>query len=182
MVALTALLLPILLSAVALFFASFVSWMVVPNHNSDWGALPNEDGITDAIRSAGVAPGNYMFPYAPPKDRQSPEHMAKVERGPMGVITVFPGMTMGRNLGLTFLTFLLASACLAYLATLGLQPGATFREVFRFLSTAAFLTFATSVVQHAIWFRCRIVGHVLEAIVYAAIVGAISGAMWPAAQ
>lgn len=180
MVSLMALLLPIVLSAVALFFASFVSWVVLPNHEADWKGLPSEETVTDALRAANVPPGNYMFPFAPRADRQKPEHVARTARGPLGVVTVFPGMTMGRNLGLTFLTFLAAAVCLAYLATLGLKPGASFREVFRFLSTAAFLTFVTSVVQHAIWFRCRVTGHVLESLVYAVIVGGIFGAMWPA--
>ncbi len=181
MVSLTALLIPILLTAVALFFASFVSWVVVPNHHADWGPMPSEDAVTDALRAANVPPGNYMFPWAAPADRQKPEHLAKTERGPLGVITVFPGMTMGRNLGLTFVSCLVASFLLAYLGTLGLKPGASFREVFRFLSTAAVLTFLTSIVQHSIWFRCRVTGHMLESIVYAVIVGGIFGAMWPAA-
>jgi hypothetical protein len=34
-------------------------------------------------------------------------------------------------------------------------------------------------VLHAIWFHCRIVGHVLESIAFALIVGAIFGALWP---
>ena len=31
--------LPILLTAVVVFFISFVMWMVSPHHNSDWGPL-----------------------------------------------------------------------------------------------------------------------------------------------
>jgi hypothetical protein len=87
---------------------------------------------------------------------------------------------MPRNLALTFLYFLAVSFCLAYLATLALTPGAEFMKVFRFVSTAAFMTFLAAIVQHSIWFRCRIVGHVLESIAYAAITGAIFAAMWPA--
>jgi hypothetical protein len=112
-------------------------------------------------------------------EMKSPEHQAKWEAGPRGIITVFDKVNMGRNLGLTFLLFLAVSFCLAYLATLALPPGAGFLSVFRFVSTAGLIAFLPAIVQHAIWFHCRIVGHVLESIAYAAILGAIFAALWP---
>jgi len=180
MVSLSALLLPVVLTGVALFFASFLSWVVIPNHRDDWRALPGEATVIESLRSAGVAPGNYIYPHYA-YGASKVEHEAKMKQGPMGVMTVFPGMTMGRNLGLTLLSYLVVCFCLAYLGTLGLKPGASFREVFRFFATASVLTFLTGIVQHSIWFRCRIVGHILETVVYAAIVGAIFAAFWPAA-
>jgi hypothetical protein len=46
---------------------------------------------------------------------------------------------------------------------------------------AAFMTFLAAMVQHAIWFRPRIVGHVIESVAYAALTAAIFAALWPAA-
>ena len=43
------------------------------------------------------------------------------------------------------------------------------------------MTFLAAMVQHAIWFHNRIVGHIIESLVYAAISGAIFAAMWPKA-
>ncbi len=172
--------LPIVISAVALFFASFLSWMVLPFHQKDWVKLDKEDEFLKAGRECGLSPGNYMFPGCNTRaEMNTPEHQAKWEAGPRGVITVFDKVSMGRNLGLTFLYFLVVSFCLAYLATLALEPGADFMPVFRFVSTAGLLTFLPAIVAQAIWFHFRIVGHVLESIAYAAIVGAIFGAMWP---
>jgi hypothetical protein len=174
--------LPIVLSAVALFFASFLSWMVFPFHRQDWVKLDREDEFLDAARRCGLSRGSYMFPGC--KDRaemKSPEHQAKWEAGPSGIITVFPKVNMGRNLGLTFLYFLVVSFCLAYLTTLAIKPGADFMTVFRFVSTAGLLTFLSAIVLHAIWFHARIVGHVLESLAFAAITGAIFAALWPAA-
>ena len=57
MIQLTALWLPILLSAVVVFFASFIMHMVLAYHKSDYRKLPDEDRVTDAIRSAGVTRG-----------------------------------------------------------------------------------------------------------------------------
>jgi hypothetical protein len=176
--------LPILLSGIALFFASFLSWMVVQLHQSDWRKLPAEDEFLRAARAMNLAPGNYMFPGCSTREEmKSPEHQQKMAQGPRGILTVFPmedmGKSMGRNLGLTILYFLVVSFCIAYLATLALPHGAEFRKVFRFVSTAGLLVFLSAIVQHAIWFRCRITGHVIESIAYAAIIGAIFGALWP---
>lgn len=175
------LLLPILLCTVVLFFTSFLSWVVLPLHREDWGKLPDEDRVQQALRESGTPPGNYMLPgVLEPQEMHSETFRAKQQLGPIGVITLFPGMTMGRNLGLTLVFFFVVCTCLAYLAQLALPPGAGFRQVFRFVSTASLLTFLAAILQHAIWFRCRVVGHIIESIAYAAITGAIFGYFWPA--
>ena len=96
-------------------------------------------------------------------------------------MTLFADVGMGRNLAFTFVYFLVVSYCLAYLATLTFYPGAEFMPVFRFMTTAALLVFLSAIVAHSIWFRCRIVGHIVESILYALIVGVIFAAMWPGA-
>jgi hypothetical protein len=172
--------LPILLSAVALFIASFLSWMVLQLHRHDWRKLEREDEFLEAVRGVGLPTGSYMFPgCGTPAEMRSEEYQRKYEAGPRGVMTVLAPTNMGVNLTLTFIYFLGVSFCLGYLATLALPRGAAFMPVFRFVSTAGLLAFLAAIVQHAIWFRARIVGHVIESIAYAAIVGAIFAAMWP---
>lgn len=177
---LTSLMLPIVLSAVALFFASYLSWMVLPFHRQDWIKLAREDQLMQAVRECEIPIGNYMFPAAGSHaETRSAEYAAKWAIGPCGILSIYPKVNMLRNLGLTFVYFLVVSFCLAYLGTLALPKGAEFMPVFRFVSTAALLTFLASIVQHAIWFHARIVGHVIESLAYAAIIGAIFAAMWP---
>lgn len=172
--------LPIVLAAVALFFASFLSWMVLQLHKTDWVKLEREEEFLQAGRNMGLKPGNYMFPGCQSQaEMGTPEFKAKMEAGPRGVLTVFGNVSMGQNLGLTFVYFLVISLCVAYLATLGLPRGAEFRPVFRFVSTAGLLAFLPAIVQHSIWFKCRITGHIIESIAYAAILGAIFGGLWP---
>lgn len=172
--------LSILLSAVALFFASFLSWMVLQLHKMDWVKLEREDEFLQCGRSNGLAPGSYMFPGCQSQaEMGSPEFKAKMEAGPRGVITVFANVGMGQNLALTFVYFLVLSFCIAYLATLALPREADFMRVFRFVSTAGLIAFLSAIVQHSIWFKCRITGHVIESIAYAAIIGAIFAALWP---
>jgi hypothetical protein len=178
---LSSLILPIVLTSVALFFASFLSWMVIQLHRKDWIKLDKEDEFLHAARQCSISPGNYMFPGCTGSEEMKSEaYQKKWETGPRGVMTVFGKVSMGRNLGLTLLYFLAANFFLAYLSTLALAPGAEFMKVFRFVSTAAFMTYLSAIVAHSIWFHCRIVGHVIESIAYAAIVGAIFAAMWPA--
>lgn len=173
--------LPIALSAIALFFMSFLSWMMLQLHKGDWKSIPREDELLEAARKINLQPGNYMFPGCQTAaERNSPEFKEKWERGPKGVMTVFSDSGgMGQNLALTMLSFLVTSFCIAYLATLALKPGAPFLPVFRFVSTAGLLVYLSAIVQHAIWFRIRIIGHVIETIAYAAIIGVIFGALWP---
>jgi hypothetical protein len=178
---LTSLLLPVLLSGVALFFTSFLSWMVLQLHKQDWIKLEKEDDIIAALKAAEVPVGNYMIPgCVDMKEMKSPEYVKKYDEGPCGILTVFGKVSMGRNLGLTFVYFLVVSFCLAYLAQLHIGPGAQFKDVFRFVATAGLMTYLAAIVQHAIWFHSRIVGHLIESVLYAVITAAIFGAMWPA--
>jgi hypothetical protein len=82
---------------------------------------------------------------------------------------------------LTFVYFLVVSFCIAYLATLALQPGASSFNVFRFVTTAGLMTFLPAMIAHAIWFHCRIVGHIIESIAYAVVTGSIFALLWPGA-
>ncbi len=180
MVTVTSLLLPTLLSAVALFFASFLAWMVLPIHRKDWVKLDKEDDFMNSTRELGISSGSYMFPGCEnAAEMKSEEYQKKWEAGPAGIITVFPKVNMGKNMGLTFAYFLVVSFCLGYLATLANKTDADFMDVFRFVSTAGLMTFLAAIVQHAIWFHSRIVGHVIESIAYAVITGLIFAAMWP---
>ena len=96
MVSLTALWLPILLSAVIVFIAS---------HKNDYRKLPDEEKVLDALRSAGVTPGRwYIFPFCTHKEMKAPEVLEKFKHGPVGALTIKPSGTpaMGKFLGQWF--------------------------------------------------------------------------------
>ena len=59
MVFLTALLLPILLSAIIVFVASSIIHMVLKYHVTDYRQLPEEDKLLATLRPAGLTPGLY---------------------------------------------------------------------------------------------------------------------------
>src|SRR5260370_17849547 len=90
MVPLTALLLPILLSAVIVFVASSIIHMVLQYHRSDYKQLPEEDKLLATLRPAGLKPGLYHFPFCTHKDMNSPAPQEKYTQGPLVMLTMFP--------------------------------------------------------------------------------------------
>lgn len=182
MVELTSLWLPIVLSGIALFFASFLAWMVLPHHKQDWIGLPDEAAFGKALGDMNVPAGNYMFPYcATNEEMKSPEFQERQKKGPNGLLQVWPGpCNMGKNLVCTFLVLLVLSFCFAYLATLGLELGDSFMDVFRFVGTAAIVTYAGGFLLNGIWFPRKLVGDILDGVAYGLITGIIFAALWPA--
>jgi hypothetical protein len=165
---------------VALFFASFLSWMILQLHKQDWKRIDRQDEFMAAVRPFNLPVGSYMFP-APVNmaEMKTEEFQAKYKAGPRGVMTILAPTNMGANLGMTFGYFAVVSFGLAYLGTVAFKPGAAFLEVFRFFFTAGLFVFLSGIVQHSIWFRNRIAGHVIESLLYAAIVGTVFASMWP---
>ena len=154
---LISLVLPILLSGIALFFLGFLSWMVLQLHKKDWAEVKDPQALLHDLRKHDLQSGNYMFPSTSPPDENADDDLsADLKRGPFGVMTLFPSPAMGALLGKTFAYDLVISFCIGYLATLGIEPGADFMTVFRFVSTAAFLTLFAAIVPHSIWFRNRV--------------------------
>lgn len=186
MVPLLDLLTPILLSAVAVFVVSSVIHMALPVHKNDMKKLPGEAQVLAAMRSAGVAPGQYMFPSCSSmKEMGSPEMLAKMKQGPVGNMIVLPSQpfSMGKSLGQWFVLSLVISACAAYVAGLTLAPGAEAMLVFRVTSAAALLGYSLSHVSDSIWkglawsvslkFFC-------DGVAYALATGAVFAWLWPA--
>ena len=98
MVSLTALWLPILVSGIFVFVGSSVIHMALGYHRSDCDPLATEDQLMDAMRKLGVPPGDYFLPHAGSMAvMKSPEYQAKVEKGPVVVMTVLGGVSTMMN-------------------------------------------------------------------------------------
>jgi hypothetical protein len=185
MVPLSALWLPVLFSAVIVFVASFIMHMVLPYHKSDYRKLPDEDRVTDTLRSAGVAPGRvYFFPYFSFKEMKSAPVVEKLKRGPVGLLTVLPSgpPAMRKNLMQWFLYCIVIGIFAAYLAGRTLATGTVFLEVFRVVGTAAFLGYGGAQIQESIWAgRSWVVTfkHVFDSLIYAALTAGTFGWLWP---
>lgn len=177
--------LPILLSGVFVFIASSLLHMVIPMHRSDYSKLSGEDAVLAAIRDAGVAPGDYMFPCpGSMKEMNTPEFQERFRRGPVGNMTLLaPGsVSMGRSLALWFVFTLVVSTFVAYLGGLALAPGAEYRLVFRVTGTAAILGYAFTNATNSIWKGVRwstTFKFVIDGVVYGLVTGGTFGWLWP---
>ncbi|MGD9688495.1 MAG: hypothetical protein AB7K52_03985 [Phycisphaerales bacterium] len=185
-VSLVSLWLPVILAAMAVFFASSVIWMALPIHKNDYHKLGDkENAVMDALRSWGLPPGLHMFPMCDPKTmKDNPDAQAKMKSGPWGTITLMASPpSMGSCLGMWIVNLVVSSLLIAYVASISLPAGSSFMNVFRLVATVSLLTFGGSVLTESIW-RGRPWSHapgaLFDAVVYACITGAIFGAMWPA--
>ncbi|MEX2218263.1 MAG: hypothetical protein WD749_05835 [Phycisphaerales bacterium] len=178
--------LPILVSAAAVWIASALIWMALPHHRKDFGKLPDEAGFTAALRSMGVGPGNYGFPFCEGHSAQKdPEFQRKWTEGPTGFMTVMGRMNMGRNMFLTFIVYLVVSTLIAYLgAAIPLARGDSFSHVFRVLGVAGVLAYSFAFIPGDIWFAKNpraIVMCFIDGLAYGLITGAVFAWLWPSA-
>ncbi len=176
--------LPIIVSGVALFFASWAAWMLLPHHKPEWTGLPDENTVMETLRRTNVPPGQYMFPYSSkPEDWKSEEFQRRRETGPTGTLTVWEKPpNMGVNMLCTVLFFVIANFVIGYLAGIALDPGESFMKVFQFVGTAGILTYGTANILNGIWFGRKMVADIIDGIAYGLITGLIFAALWPGAS
>ena len=154
MVSLMSLWLPILLSAVFVFFLSSIVHMVLPYHRSDYDKLPDEDAVLLAMRKTGVGRGNFYLPHAvTPEEQRNEEIQKKLAEGPVAFVNVLPPgpVNMGKSLGTWFVFCLVVSLFCAYLASTTLGAGASYLSVFQVVGTAAFMAYGLGEVTNSIW-------------------------------
>lgn len=185
MVPLLSLWLPIILSAVAVFFMSSLVHMVLPHHKSDFAPVPNEDAVMDALRPFDIPPGEYIMPHSRSMEHmKSEEYQAKWKRGPTGMLTIMQTGTfgMGSQLMNWFIYLLVIGIFVAYITGRALGPGADYVQVFRFASVTAFLAYAGALWQQTIWYKHKVsttIKSSLDSLAYALLTGGFFGWLWP---
>ena len=185
MVPLMSLLIPIVLSAVIVFIASSIIHMFLPYHKGDFGQVPSEDGVREALRGADIPPGDYVVPYAgSAKGMGQPEWIEKATQGPNAFLTVIPSgvPSMGRSLAQWFVYCIVVGIFAAYVASHAVDPGADYLSVFRYVGTTAFVGYALALPQVSIWYH-RNWGMTLktmfDGLVYALLTAGVFGWLWP---
>lgn len=175
----TVLWLPIVVTAVVLFCASFVAWTMLPHHQSDFKKFPNEDLLMSTIREMNVPAGSYTFPYMCHKDVKDPAMQERYVAGPRGKIVVWDMPHMGRNLGLTFVYFLVVAWVTAYIAWAATGGTADPMKAFQVTGAIGVLVFASSGMLNAVWFPRRVLTDFIDGIVYGVAMGLIFWLFWP---
>jgi hypothetical protein len=184
MVPLSALWIPIVLSAVIIFVASSIMHMVLPYHRGDYKKLPEEDKVLPALRAAGLTRGLYVFPFCTHKEMKSPAIVEKYHQGPVGMMTIFPtgAPIVPKFLGLWFVYCLIIAFFVAYLAAHTIAPGTDYLAVFRVVGTAGFLGFGLGTLSNGIWKGMPwgfVIKEVIDGLVYALLMAGTFGWRWP---
>ncbi len=185
MTELTALWLPILLSAVIVFVASSIIHMLSPWHKGDYPKAPNEDKIMEALRPLAIPPGDYMIPRpSSRKELGSPEFRDKLNIGPVLVATVLPngGTSMGINLALWFVYSLIVGLFAAYIAGTALPAGTPYLRVFQLAGASAFIGYALALWQMSIWYRrawSTTIKATIDGLIYGLLTAGTFGWLWP---
>jgi len=185
MVSLTTLWLPILLSAAAVFAVSSALHMLLRHHAGDFGPVPDEDGVREALKSVALTPGEYVIPHAAsPEAMKEPEYRRRCEEGPVAFLTVLESgpPTMAKQLVQWFLYCGLVSLLAAYVTGRALGPGAEYLSVFRFAGTAAFAGYVVAFWQTSIWFGrpwSTSLKYTGDGLVYALVTAGFFGWLWP---
>jgi len=177
---------PILYSALLVFVASSIVWMLLPHHKKDWSPVPNEPEIMQTLRDAGIGPGQYTVPNCggDMASMKSPEFQAKLAEGPVAFLIVGPNGNppMGALLGKWFVYLLVVGLFVAYLTSLSAPAGTDYRVVFRIASTTAFAAYSLALVPQSIWKSMSwsmTFKEMLDGLVYALLTGGVFGACWP---
>src|SRR5271167_1027669 len=156
MVPLASLWMPILISAVIVFLASWIVHMFLPLHRRDFEKLPQEDALLDTLRSMNLASGNYLAPFAnTAAQMKQPDYVEKRKRGPAIFLTLAagPDTGMGKSLLQWFIYLLVISVFIAYVAHHAIHPGTPYLAVFKIVSIAAFMAYGLGHAHQSIWYR-----------------------------
>jgi len=184
MVHLSALWLPIVLSAVIVFIASSILHMLLPYHKGDYQQLPEEDKVLTALRAAGLKRGLYVFPYCTHKDMKSPAVQEKYKQGPVGMMTILPvgPPVLPKYLIQWFVYCLVIGFFVAYLTGHTLAQGAHYLAVFRVAGAAAFLAYGLGNLSNSIWkgqMWSMTIKEVVDGLVYGLLTAGTFGWLWP---
>src|SRR5206468_7271250 len=141
MVGLTALWMPIVVSAVFVFIAlaiihGFLGW-----HKGDMSAVPGEAKVMEMLRGLNVQQGDYRFPFSNSVDEmKTPAWDEKMKHGPVGFMSISPSapINMGKMFGQWFVYSLFIAVLAAYVTGRTHGPGAPGLDVFRVSSAVTF--------------------------------------------
>jgi hypothetical protein len=185
MVALTSLWAPVVVAAVLVFLVSSIIHMVLPYHRTDFGRLPSEDEVMDAMRRFKIPPGDYLVPCPHgPDTMRSQAFIDRMKRGPVAMMTVMESgpPTMGKPLTWWFVYAIVVSIFAGYVTSRALGPGADYMDVFRFAGTVAFVGYTLALWQNVIWYKrsaAATAKSTFDGLVYALLTAGSFGWLWP---
>jgi hypothetical protein len=181
-VPLSALWLPILLSAVFIFIASNILWMMLPFwHHKDYSKLPDEAAAIAALKSA--RSGMYIVPRVE-WNKQTPEQRAEMEKGPMALVLLRNpvSFSMAGALITWFVYMLVVSTLTAYVACHSLPAGTHYLKVFQIVGTIGILAYSFGGISYTIWYGkpwSVTIKDIIDGVIYGLLMAGTFGWLWP---
>jgi hypothetical protein len=178
------LLLPIFLSAVFVFIASFILWMALPFwHRKDYVKLAEESTVVGALRAA--ASGQYVVPHMD-WNKMTPEQRAEAHKGPMALLIVRnPNeFSFAKTLVSYFIYMFVVMIFIGYLAGIAMPPGTHYMRVFRIVGTAGVLAFSFNTIADSIWYGkpwSVTWKNIIDGVIFGLLAAGTFGWLWPAA-
>jgi hypothetical protein len=177
--------LPILVTAIGVFFASSLIHMVFKWHNSEYRALPNEDEVRNALGSVKLNPGLYSTPHCTDmKEIQTDAMQQKFIQGPVALITIrAPGApAMGKYLLQWFILNIVIASLggLLALQTMGIQANPHYAG--HFIGLFSMIVYACGSVQESIWMGrpwSATLKNILDSLIYGAVSAVVFWQLWP---
>jgi hypothetical protein len=178
--------LPIVLSAVFVFIASFLAWMVLPHHKKDVKRLPDEAAFARQLEQMNLPPGTYMWPQAcTAEEMKSDEFKQRYAKGPWGSLNVLGKQpNFGMNLVLVLICYLVLGLFVAYITGLTLAAGAEYLTVFRIAGATAVLGYCFGSIPNAIFFGKPlrfVITDLADNLVYGLVTAGTFAWLWPSA-
>jgi hypothetical protein len=185
MTPISSLLLPILVAAVAVFVLSTILQMA-PWHKRDYGNVPDDDALLDAIRKLDIPPGDYVVPSPRLKSgARNPDFVEKWAQGPSVTMTVIPpSASMGRYMGQWFAFSLLVAAIAGWVTGTIVGPGGDGHAVFHYAAILTFLSYSLGIWPLSIWYHRKwssALKGAFDALLYGVAAGMVFLWLWPKA-
>jgi hypothetical protein len=180
-------LLPVVLSAIAVFILSMIIHLAMPWHKTDYAIVPDHDAAIAAIQSLNLSPDDYAMPNVRvPGGGKNPDFVAEFERGPTFHLTMMPagGMPMGKFMGAWFGFMLLVSAIAGWVTSSIVPPGGDGHAVFHYSAIITACSYGFGGWTLSIWYFRRwstAFKGTFDAILYGLASGAVFMWMWPKA-
>ena len=186
MVGVLALWLPILVAAILVFAGSSIIHMFLPYHRTDFGKVPDEDGVMAAMRAFNIPAGDYVIPNAgSPEVMKSEEFQEKAKKGPVWFMTVLPSgdpFAMGSQLAQWFVYCIIVGFFAAYITGRAVGPGAEYLSVFRFAGCTAFIGYSLAHMQRSIWYKrawSTTLKNMFDGLIYGLLTAGSFAWLWP---
>jgi hypothetical protein len=178
--------LPIFAAAIAVFIVSMIVQSVMPWHKRDFGNVPDDDAVIDAIRQLNIPPGDYCVPSPRLRDgRRNPDFVDKWAKGPSVMMTVIPpSASMGRYMGQWFAFTLLVAAIAGWVVRTIVGPAGDDHAEFHYGAIITFLSYSLGAWPLSIWYHRKwstAFKGAVDAIIYGLVTGIVFSWLWPRA-